>query len=91
MFQQRVRNTMTAHLDIRAMEMFANQHVETMKTVWPTNDAFVAFVELFAITTLHVDTDKFVRIAYAKLVVEPIRFVKVIKLVLTNNVPIHVR
>lgn len=85
-----VANTMTVHLITLVMEMCVNLHAVAIKIVCLMNDAFVEFVEPFAIAMLPVDKDKSVKIVCVKLDVEVTMFAQANKRVSITNVPIHV-
>lgn len=89
--QLSVANTTTVHQITLATETYAKLHAEAIKIACPMNDACVEYAEPFAIATLPVDKAKFAKVVYARLVVETIMCVQVIKRVSIINVPIHVQ
>lgn len=84
-----VASTMIVHRITLAMEMYVNLHAEAIKIVYLTNDAYVEFVEPFAIVTLPVAKDKYAKIVCVKPDAEVTTFAQVIKLVSIISVRIH--
>lgn len=61
------------------------QPISVMLSVCPMKNVYEEYVELYAIATMHVATDKFVRTGYANKAVEMIPLAMMFKLVLMVN------